>query len=120
MKPDARLTALKLLFRLRADSRHALFVSPSSEGEKIAAELCRTEETAVNLEKVEQNPFGDQPKSEDVSSWREQRKTSGSSPHASVNRHTGRANTCRWPCIETDTTALDVSRTQRFTRGAFS
>ncbi len=87
---DARLTALKLLFRLRADARHALIVSSSSEGERMAAELCRTEATAVPTEKVEEGTQSDQARSEDPSSWREQRKTSGSSPHTSLSRHTGR------------------------------
>jgi hypothetical protein len=86
---DARLTALKLLFRLRADSRHALTVSSSSEGERIAAELCRTEETAIGPG-VGDEIHSDHARSEDSSSWREQRKTSGSSPHTSLNRHTGR------------------------------
>lgn len=86
---DARLTALKLLFRLRADARHSLLVSSTSEGERIAAELCRTEETAVI------HPTGDHlphdQRSEDSASWREQRKASGSSPRSSLNRHTGRS-----------------------------
>lgn len=86
---DARLTALKLLFRLRADSRHALTVSSSSEGERIAAELCRTEDTAIVPDKIEEAMSPEHGRSEDAS-WREQRKTSGSSPHASLNRHTGR------------------------------
>lgn len=89
---DARLTAMRLLFRLRADSRHALTVSSSSEGERLAAELCRTEETAVITSNVDEVP-NDHGKSEDSSSWREQRKTSGSSPHSSTNRHTGRTPT---------------------------
>jgi hypothetical protein len=87
---DARLTALKLLFRLRADARHALIVSSDPEGQRIAAELCRTEETAVATEKMDDNSVGDHSRSEDTSSWREQRKTSGSSPRSSLNRHTGR------------------------------
>lgn len=87
---DARLTALKLLFRLRADARHTLIISSSSEGERIAAELCRTAETAVPVDKFDENPSGDHAKPEDSSSWREQRKTSGSSPHSSLNRPTGR------------------------------
>lgn len=87
---DGRLSALKLLFRLRADSRHSLIVSSSSEGERIAAELCRTEETALAPEKVEEH-VGDQSRSDDTTSSREQRKTSGSSPHSSLNRQTGRA-----------------------------
>jgi hypothetical protein len=87
---DARLTAMKLLFRLRADSRHALFVSSSSEGQRIAAELCRTEETAVEARIPDESWHGEQGRSEDPTSWREQRKSSGSSPHTSLNRHTGR------------------------------
>jgi hypothetical protein len=86
---DARLTALKLLFRLRANSRHALTVSSSSEGERIAGELCRTEDTAVALHVWDEN-HGDHARSEDSYSWREQRKTSGSSPRSSLNRHTVR------------------------------
>lgn len=88
---DSRLTALRLLFRLRADSRHALTVNASSEGERIAAELCRTEETAVVVEKSDGVSINDRARSEDASSSREQRKISGSSPHASLNRQSGRA-----------------------------
>ena len=87
---DARLTALKLLFRLRADARHALIVNSSSEGQRIAAELCRTEETAI-AEKTDENMTGDHARSEDHSSWRDNRKTSGTSPRSSLNRHTGRS-----------------------------
>jgi hypothetical protein len=86
---DARLTALKLLFRLRADARHALTVSSSSEGERIATELCRTEDTAVTAGLADDASI-DHARSEDSSSGREYRKTSGSSPHASLNRQTGR------------------------------
>ena len=90
-EPDARLTALKLLFRLRADSRHRLIVSSSSEGERIAAELCRTEETAMAAERLDEHFLGDQSRSDDGSLSREQRKISGSSPHSSLNRHSGRS-----------------------------
>lgn len=83
---DARLTALKLLFRLRADSRHAVVVSASSEGERLAAELCRTEETAVSQDKAELSIPDEQTKSDDGSAVREQRKASTSSPHVSLNR----------------------------------
>lgn len=88
---DSRLTALKLLFRLRADARHALIVSSSSEGQRIAAELCRTIETAITAE--DQNTPTDHPKPDDNPSWREHRKTSGCSPHSSLNRSTGRSAT---------------------------
>ena len=43
---DARICALKLLFRLRATSNHAVYIRPLSESERIAAVLCRTVETA--------------------------------------------------------------------------
>ncbi|KAH7371993.1 hypothetical protein BKA66DRAFT_443779 [Pyrenochaeta sp. MPI-SDFR-AT-0127] len=87
---DARLTALKLLFRLRADARHALMVSSSSEGEGLAAELCRTEETAITSIRLEEGTPGDQFRFEDTTSSREQRKAGGSSPHSSLSRHTSR------------------------------
>jgi hypothetical protein len=90
---DARLSALKLLFRLRADARHALIVSSSSEGQRIAAELCRTVETAVAPNKMDESIPGEHARSDDSLSWREQRKTSSSSPHSSLNRHTGRSTT---------------------------
>ncbi|KAF2878531.1 hypothetical protein BDV95DRAFT_479316 [Massariosphaeria phaeospora] len=87
---DGRLTALKLLFRMRADSNHSLFVSASSEGESIAAVLCRTAETAVNSDRHEDIKTGEYGRQEDPSSWRDQRKVSGSSPRSSLNRHTSR------------------------------
>jgi hypothetical protein len=43
---DARICALKLLFRLRSTGEHRLYVKPISESESIAAVLCRTQETA--------------------------------------------------------------------------
>ncbi|KAF2855183.1 hypothetical protein T440DRAFT_415365 [Plenodomus tracheiphilus IPT5] len=90
---DARLTALKLLFRLRADARHALIVSASSEGERIAAELCRTEDTAVSPERVHESALAEQHRVEDMPSGRDARKASSSSPHSSLNRHASRATT---------------------------
>ncbi|OAL55193.1 hypothetical protein IQ07DRAFT_675551 [Pyrenochaeta sp. DS3sAY3a] len=90
---DARLTALKLLFRLRADSRHALIVSSSSEGERIAAELCRTVETAVTVDKDDDSLAGDFIRLDDASFWHETRKNTNSSPHSSLNRAPVRATT---------------------------
>lgn len=87
---DARLTAMKLLFRLRAESNHALIVSSSSEGERIAAVLCRTADTAVAPEKADDGT-SDSGKPEDMS-WRDQRKVSNSSPHSSLSRHMVRQN----------------------------
>ena len=42
---DARICALKLLFRLRATGGHAVYIRPLSESERLAAVLCRTAET---------------------------------------------------------------------------
>jgi hypothetical protein len=83
---------MKLLFRLRAQSNHALIISSLSEGESIAAVLCRTAESAATVpEKGEEGVASESGKPEDVS-WRDQRKVSNSSPHASLNRHTVRQN----------------------------
>ncbi|KAF2119187.1 hypothetical protein BDV96DRAFT_487388 [Lophiotrema nucula] len=89
---DARLTALKLLFRLRADSKHALIVSALSEGERVAAVLCRTAETAVASDKGDDAASVDGVKLEDSTSWRDARKQISNSPHSSLNRHTSRSN----------------------------
>jgi hypothetical protein len=43
---DARICAIKLLFRLRATSDYAIYIRPLSESESMAAVLCRTAETA--------------------------------------------------------------------------
>ncbi|KAF2423206.1 hypothetical protein EJ08DRAFT_724972 [Tothia fuscella] len=43
---DARICAVKLIFRLRATSDYAIYIRPLSESESIAAVLCRTAETA--------------------------------------------------------------------------
>lgn len=45
---DARVVCLKLLFRLRADINHGVFVVPTTDCENIAAALCRTQETAAS------------------------------------------------------------------------
>ncbi|ORY03576.1 hypothetical protein BCR34DRAFT_605193 [Clohesyomyces aquaticus] len=89
---DARLTAMKLLFRLRAESNHSLTVSASSEGESIAGVLHRTTETAVVSDKMDEAGPVESGRPDDYTSWRDQRKVSGGSPHSSLNRHTGRNN----------------------------
>lgn len=42
---DARLTAMKLLFRLRADSQHRIYLASTVENESIAESLYRTEDS---------------------------------------------------------------------------
>ncbi|KAF2640454.1 hypothetical protein P280DRAFT_319425 [Massarina eburnea CBS 473.64] len=86
---DARLTVLRLLFRLRADSTHAVVINASSEGESLAAVLCRTEETAIAPENNGDVLTPDFSRQDDQPSWREQRKISGS-PHSFLNRQAAR------------------------------
>jgi hypothetical protein len=50
---DARICAVKLLFRLRATSDYAIYIRPQSESESIAAVLCRTAETAKWIQTTE-------------------------------------------------------------------
>jgi hypothetical protein len=83
---DARVTALKLLFRLRSDSNHAIIVNPSSEGENIAAVLCRTTETAVYQDKMDDVAPLDALKLEEHISWRD-RSNTNNSPHSSTTRN---------------------------------
>lgn len=44
---DARICAVKLMFRLRATADYAIYIRAVSESESIAAILCRTEETLL-------------------------------------------------------------------------
>ncbi|KAL9097696.1 MAG: hypothetical protein Q9165_000022 [Trypethelium subeluteriae] len=46
-EPDARLAALKLLFRIRSDASYHIVVNASAESEDLAASLCRTIDTAA-------------------------------------------------------------------------
>ncbi|KAJ4348015.1 Tuberous sclerosis 2-like protein [Didymosphaeria variabile] len=88
---DARLTVLRLLCRLRADSTHALYINPSSEGKSLAAVLCRTAETATTS--ATESHSG-QTRHDDASPFREQRRVSGSplpSTHKSVTRYSNAA-----------------------------
>ncbi|KAF2204357.1 hypothetical protein GQ43DRAFT_438010 [Delitschia confertaspora ATCC 74209] len=87
---DGRLTALRLLFRLRADSNHAITINSSSEGESIASVLCRTAETAVAHDRSEEHMGNDSTRHDDQASLRETRKASATSPHTSLSRHTNR------------------------------
>lgn len=87
---DARVTALKLLFRLRSDTNYAIMISSSSEGSSMAAVLCRTVETAVSSDKTDDTSTADTTRHDDQPSWRENRATSGGSPHSSLTRHSGR------------------------------
>jgi Rap/ran-GAP/Domain of unknown function (DUF3384)/Tuberin len=46
---EARLAAMRLLFRIRSDSVGRIYVSQSSDSEYLAAALCRTDESAAKF-----------------------------------------------------------------------
>ncbi len=46
---EARLAAMRLLFRIRCDSNGRIYVSQSSDSEYLAAALCRTDESAAKF-----------------------------------------------------------------------
>jgi Domain of unknown function (DUF3384)/Tuberin len=52
---DARLTAMKLLFRLRSDAGHAILIVPSTGTQSLAAALGRTPESMAKLQAVEES-----------------------------------------------------------------
>ncbi|MCJ1232751.1 Tuberous sclerosis 2-like protein [Varicellaria rhodocarpa] len=62
--PNARLTAMKLLTRLRCDSSHAILVIPTPDSLNLAATLCRTEDSAfpTNMNRLhgEQSSLNDE------------------------------------------------------------
>lgn len=53
---EARLAAMRLLFRLRCDSIGRIYVSQSSDSEYLAAALCRTDETAAKFPRPAEGP----------------------------------------------------------------
>ena len=46
---EARLAAMRLLFRIRCDSAGWIYISESSDSENLAAALCRTDESAAKF-----------------------------------------------------------------------
>lgn len=54
---DARVVAFKALFRMRADTNHAIFILSATECEDVAALLCRTEETLNEHENTPNSPI---------------------------------------------------------------
>ncbi|KAF2146097.1 uncharacterized protein K452DRAFT_315352 [Aplosporella prunicola CBS 121167] len=52
---DARISAIKLLTRIRSDADYAIRLNGPPEGESMAAVLCRTSETAAAAEKEKEN-----------------------------------------------------------------
>ena len=62
---EARIIVLKLLFRLRAETNHNIFIVSSTECEGIAAVLCRTAETASDPQRTHETPSMRPVRSED-------------------------------------------------------
>ena len=75
--PDARVTALKLLFRLRSDANHRIVVIPAAESERLAASLCRTVESAAKAKLLDDEPSRASQTSEDIGSSPTPRAISG-------------------------------------------
>lgn len=84
---DARISALKLFFRLRCDSNLAIYVNASSECESIAAVLCRTADTANAAIPNAESPQPRRPKSDRDSPFSEKRSASGDSSNLPFYRH---------------------------------
>ncbi|KAI9878186.1 MAG: Tuberous sclerosis 2-like protein [Pleopsidium flavum] len=86
---DARLTAMKLLFRLRSDSDHSILVVSTSESEDLAASLYRTVDTGFGARKGEESSrdrTDRTARSDDSNTARLGRSTSVNQPQAYVTK----------------------------------
>ncbi|KAI9813782.1 MAG: Tuberous sclerosis 2-like protein [Pycnora praestabilis] len=83
---DARLTAMKLLFRLRSDSNNAILIISTSESEGLASALCRTVESANGNQGTENATQGRSSRSEETSSARSGRSASTGQPQSYMSR----------------------------------
>lgn len=83
---DARVIAFKFLLRLRSDANHAVFIIPASEGQTMAAILCRTEDTATQEQRPEDTPYHTGRNSDFSPNTREPSRSGGGSPHVSLVR----------------------------------
>jgi hypothetical protein len=73
---DARLTAMKLLFRLRSDAGHAILIVPSTGTQSLAAALGRTPESMAKLQAADECFQGRRSGIEDRNSNRPSRSAS--------------------------------------------
>ena len=88
---DARISALKLLSRIRADSNYAIFLISSSESQNLAASLCRTVETAHSVYSEDEGKDQRQMLAEESGSMRMSRASSNSLSHLSSAKQTSRS-----------------------------
>ncbi|KAK4982699.1 Tuberous sclerosis 2-like protein [Elasticomyces elasticus] len=88
---DARVAALKLLFRLRSDINHRIFVLDSTESEGLAAALCRTVQTANSVHAVQEEPDRRASRNTDSGQPPSNKYVNNLSPHTSLTRLTTRS-----------------------------
>ncbi|KAH0543335.1 hypothetical protein FGG08_002291 [Glutinoglossum americanum] len=83
---DARLTAMKLLFRLRSDAGHAILIVQSTGTQSLSAALGRTPESMAKLQAAEEISQGRRSGIEDRNSNRLSRSASIGAPQAFASR----------------------------------
>ena len=88
---DARLTALKLLFRLRSDWAHSVYVVRSTDCESLAATLYRTAESIAKKQAADESAQHRHSKTDEPASARSSRGTSVGPSQPSMSRTNTRA-----------------------------
>ena len=88
---DARLTAMKLLFRVRCDSDHSILVISTSESQEMAASLCRTVDTGSGARTNEEAPRDRNAKNDEINTARLGRSTSVNQPQGYMTRSNNRS-----------------------------
>ncbi|KAI9822268.1 MAG: Tuberous sclerosis 2-like protein [Thelocarpon impressellum] len=87
---DARLSAMKLLLRLRCDWAHAVLVTRSTGSETLAASIYRTAESQARRQASEESSLHRHSKTDDSASARSSRGTSMGQSQSSTSRPTTR------------------------------
>ncbi|KAI0124260.1 hypothetical protein BJ170DRAFT_77489 [Xylariales sp. AK1849] len=118
---DARLTAMKLLFRLRADWANRVYVTTHTESASLAATLCRTDASLAKKQAEDAVQFGRSSRGEAGSSGRISRGVSfgqGQTQERSFSMRSGggtRSAAPRyqqlWTATDADALPGDVTRT---------
>ncbi len=88
---DARLTVMKLLFRLRCDSNHSVLVISTSESQEMAASLCRTVETGSGAGTNEETSRERTARNDELNTARLGRSTSTNQPQGLLTRSNTRS-----------------------------
>ncbi len=90
-RSDARLTAMRLLFRLRSDSNHSILVISTSESEEMAASLCRTVDTGSGARMYEDSSRDRIARNDESSAARLGRSSSVNQPQGYMPRSSTRS-----------------------------